>query len=736
MSFRVLMRTRELGTAILWVIAVVIGMPNAYAYPRPGSTELVSLSSEGRQGESKDCPSFSVCPVSWNNVPYTTSLDRQGRYVAFDSAADGLVPEDRNSAMDVFVRDRKAGSIRQVSVTAGGSQPVGPPQNVIDLAQDPRGSRHGSFSLSYDPMINATGRFVVFASVATNLVPGDSNLAADVFVSDLSNGTLKRVSVSSRGEESGRKVDAGSSRTLLPHSFFPSISANGRYISFTSYADNLVENDTNRKADVFVHDRKTKKTERVSVTSDGSQTGCTNCHVSSALSGDGRFVAFESDAPELQPITEDPAGAARPASQVFVHDREEETTELVSVNSQGEKANVSPPRPAGASSFISGYNADGASRALSHDGRFVTFVSVATNLVPNDSNRNSPVVQGGDMSGTDVYLHDRKMGRTERIDVLPWGEEPEDPFTPTHPGSQFSPSMSPDGRYVTWSMHDDKLMAPDHPAGEDYQHGAYIHDRVTGVTEWASPYGETFPEGGWRSWFLGMTDVSADGRYVSFSSEGTTHTPEADRNPDGWDIFVYDRGPAVGVGGFEGSPADPDVGDDEICVVSGICIPRPGSLSSSTDETSGSSSVAEDGADLIQARIEHRARYRDLFVVEELKQMPSLNFGAANSVSTGSPSIVYGLRFETKGRRFEVRATGSLGGTFGLFDCTTTVPACTKVANLRGGFGTTGERIVFSLPLDEIGIRNIGELSSVEAFSAVGTFSAGVSKTLDTVRLK
>ena len=115
-----------------------------------------------------------------------------------------------------------------------------------------------------------------------------------------------------------------------------------------------------------------------------------------------------------------------------------------------------------------------------------------------------------------------------------------------------------------------------------------------------------------------------------------------------------------------------------------------------------------------------------MYVEIELEHMPK--------VLPGVSPTVYGLRFNVEDKSYEVRATSLLGGTFGLFDCTGS-PICTKIADLRGGYGSTGERVVFSLPLAEIGLDGGGELSNVEAFSAIGSFYMGSQRTLDTVSL-
>jgi len=166
-----------------------------------------------------------------------------GSVVAFDSFADNLVAGDSNAASDVFVHDRASGRTTRVSVGSDGVQ-----------------GNEDSFS----PSLSANGRFVAFASGATGLVAGDRNRAEDVFVHDRKSGKTTRVSMTSDG-----KPGNGAS-------FDPAISADGRYVAFVSEATNLVRGDTNGAADVFVHDRDTGRTSRVSVASDGAQARATS----------------------------------------------------------------------------------------------------------------------------------------------------------------------------------------------------------------------------------------------------------------------------------------------------------------------------------------------------------------------------------------------------------------------------------------------------------------------------
>ncbi|MBI4470036.1 MAG: PD40 domain-containing protein, partial [Acidobacteria bacterium] len=174
------------------------------------------------------------------------SISADGRFVAFESEATNLVPGDGNSAHDVFVRDRLTGVTERVSVSSTGTEAIG-----------------DQYFYSVSASISADGRFVAFDSSATNLVPGDGNNAHDVFVRDRLTGVTERVSVSSTGTEAiGDPYDYSGSA---------SISADGRFVAFESDATNLVPGDTNKARDIFVRDRLTGVTERVSVSSTGTE---------------------------------------------------------------------------------------------------------------------------------------------------------------------------------------------------------------------------------------------------------------------------------------------------------------------------------------------------------------------------------------------------------------------------------------------------------------------------------
>ncbi len=275
-----------------------------------------------------------------NGPSFKPSISEDGRYVGFDSGASNLVRRDGNDAWDVFVRDREERTTRRVSLNSNGVP----------------GNRD-----SWSAVLSADGRFVAFASLAFNLVAGDTNRQADIFVRDRQTGTTTRVSVRSNG----RQANGGSA--------LPAISADGRYVAFRSVATNLVDGDTNGHADVFVHDRETGRTRRVTTARDGSQANGPSD--SPSLSADGNLVAFESSATNLVP------GDTNSQRDVFVRDRAAGVTRRVSLSTRHVAGNGLTERP-----------------ALSGDGLFVAFTSYATNLVRRDTNDRADVFVRGPFS--------------------------------------------------------------------------------------------------------------------------------------------------------------------------------------------------------------------------------------------------------------------------------------------------------------------------------------------------
>jgi Tol biopolymer transport system component len=210
---------------------------------------------------------------------FTPELSANGRFVAFTSFADNLIPLDENEGSDVFVRDLQASTTSRVSEYTGHFEGEGD---------------------SLRPSISADGRYVAFDSDDWNLVWGDTNDVFDVFVNDRETSVTTRVSVA----DSGTQADGASIR--------PSISADGRYVAYESDASNLVSGDTNGGTDAFVYDRRSGATKRVSVAGGGGEGN--GASVRPALDGNGRLAAFESDASNLVP------GDSNNFTDVFVYD--------------------------------------------------------------------------------------------------------------------------------------------------------------------------------------------------------------------------------------------------------------------------------------------------------------------------------------------------------------------------------------------------------------------------------
>ncbi len=289
------------------------------------------------------------------------AVSKDGSVAAFSSRATNLVPGPVGVGGEVYVR-RADGAIKLVSVGIGG------PSN----------------GTSSEAAISADGRYVAFASTASNLVAGDTNGVSDVFVADLDAGAITRVSVAHGGAQAN-----GASTG-------PAISGDGRTISFDSSATNLVGADHNGVADVFVRVPATDTTERISVATSGAEqnrTATAGFDEVSSITTNGRLVVFDSTATNLV-RGEDPT----PRSNVFVRDRSRHTTTLVSEGNAGYEGNNDSFAPYAAPS-----------------GLFVVFASFARNLAP-----------GGGPQGN-VYVRDLTLRTTSVVDVAadgsPLGKE-------------------------------------------------------------------------------------------------------------------------------------------------------------------------------------------------------------------------------------------------------------------------------------------------------------------------
>jgi WD40-like Beta Propeller Repeat len=358
------------GTTMRWIVLVgaVTAFTVAGAAPAGAAGTTVRLSSTG-----------SGAPA--NAASDLPGLSDDGRYATFTSAATNLVPAANNSVSDVFLKDRTTGVVDLISVNSQG------------VAGN---SFSGGFS-NASP-VTPDGRFVGFDSFASNLVPGDTNQLTDSFLRDRQARTTIRVNVSSAGAQANNS------------SAVTAVSAKGRYVLFASRATNLVTGDTNNALDGFIRDTWYGTTTRVTVKADGTQVA--NDTRVWDMTNDGRFVLLSS----VGRYTADDTNADDDA---YVKDLWTGSLERVSLTNGGNNF------PGG-----TGFN----KASLSDDGRFVAFNAALANAFPQ------------------IYVRDRLYRTTTLVSVNLNGQ----------PGnrSSFSPSISPNGRYVAFNTGADNIVTP------------------------------------------------------------------------------------------------------------------------------------------------------------------------------------------------------------------------------------------------------------------------------------
>jgi Tol biopolymer transport system component len=422
-------KNRRPGNAIATALSLALIMASVLIVATPSSavtstTRRISVSSAEAQADGQ---SYALLD---------SAISANGRYVVFQSRATNLVAGDTNSVGDTFIRDRTAGTTRRVSVNSAGGQANG----VSGVAA-----------------VSASGRYVAFTSEATNLVGNDTNGVQDIFIRDRKMGITRRVSVNSNELEGNGA------------SFDPAVSADGRFVAFTSTSFNLVAGDTNGAQDVFIRDRKVGITRRVSVNSGGTQ-GNADSHVPS-ISGDGSSVAFMSSATNLVP------GDTNAISDTFVRDRATGRTRRVSVSSSEVQGD--------------GFSGD---PKISTDGKVVAYDSLATNLVNGDTN-----------ATWDVFVRILATGLTRRVS-LSSAEGQGDAYS-------ADPSISANGRYVAFYSDAANLVGLDTNGFGD----VFVRDRLDRKTRRVS-----LTAGGSELNDLAYDgSISADGRFVCFNSRAT-----------------------------------------------------------------------------------------------------------------------------------------------------------------------------------------------------------------------
>jgi phosphopantothenate synthetase len=397
--------------------------------------------------------------ASSNNYSLHQGLSSDGRFVAFQSGSSDLTANDDNDSDDIFVRDLKT-------------------RKTILASIDSTGATSGNNNF-FTPMRRTERRFMAaLQSNASGLAANNANEELNLFVSNLRTGTVTLADINNDAAASGNNI-----------SFNPVISANGRFVAFHSYANNLVANDANDTLDVFVRDLKNGTTILASINSSGTASGAGMSFLPetpAALSADGRFVAFQSAANDL--VEND----ANNNIDIFVRDLKTGTTTLASGNS------------AGTASGLYG----SLHPVLSADGRFVAFHTVG-----DDSN---PFFIGN------VFVHDLKTGVTKLVSVNITG------ITSGNSDS-FNPVLSADGRFIAFSSTATDLAGNDTNGATD----VFVRDLKTGKTVLTSVNSTGTASGNDNSF---NPVFSADGRFVAFQSIASDLVENDNNNAE--DVFM------------------------------------------------------------------------------------------------------------------------------------------------------------------------------------------------------
>jgi hypothetical protein len=382
-----------------------------------------------------------------------------GEFVAYASQATNLAPGDSNFAFDIFVWNAITGEIERVSLSTGGAEP--------DL---------GCFS----PDISADGRFVSFVSSAGTLV-ANGNYNSDVYVRDRLLGTTVQASV-----DSNETPGNGSSTAAA-------ISDDGRFVAFSSYANNLVASDTNGRSDVFLRDIWLGTTERLSVDTLGIQGNGDSS--SPDISGDGFYTCFNSTASNLD------VGDTNGAADIFVAHRVTGGIARISISTFGGEADKSSLSP-----------------SISQFGNLIAYYSYATNLVPGDMN-----------AEIDIFVRDLATGTTERASVAYDGSEAND--------LSLLGVISSSGQHVVYSSMATNLVPGGTNSGVWH---SYQFDRYTGLVQHLSR-NSNGQEGNGHSW---TPSIDGQGVQAVFSSDATNLIASDSNGTQ--DIFVREHWNGMG----------------------------------------------------------------------------------------------------------------------------------------------------------------------------------------------
>lgn len=442
------MNGKTIGRVLINYMALVLALSlfAGSAAGEVGDTERVSVASGGFE--------------AGGAAPWTIGISGDGRFITFNSPADDLVDFDTTSSCcDLFLHDRQLGITEMISVDPGG---------------EPGGGT------TYESDITPDGRYVVFESWAADLDLSScsGNGTGDIYLRDRVTSITECISFHS----DGITVSNGRSQ-------YPAISGDGRYIAYTSVASNLVDDDTNGVSDIFVHDRQTGETKRVSVSSTGEEGNGRS--VALDISGDGRFVVFDSEASNLVP------GDTNARWDVFVYDMQADSVRRISVTSSSEQGVRTSRFP-----------------RISADGNWAVFHSDSYNL--------KTVPGGGDFN---PYIHNLTTGETESININNDGIAGN--------GRSIFAVVNGNGRFVAYQSQARNLDERDELNDWNY----FVRDRLEGTMQLVDVSSEGEKSDPSPAAFNGRAAISDNGVFVAFASPGSNLVPN-DLN-DQWDIFVH-----------------------------------------------------------------------------------------------------------------------------------------------------------------------------------------------------
>jgi len=409
-----------------------------------------------------------------NGVTRFGLISDNGRFVVFTSFANNLVNNDTNTSEDVFIRDMQTSTTKLVSLNAAGtaSAALGG-SDLIDMTPD--------------------ARFILFSSHAQDLtsIPDGNPLGSDIYVRDLATNVTKLVTVNLAGSATGNGT-----------SFEGKISADGRYVVFTSEASDLVGHDTATR-DVFIRDLQTNTTKRVSTNATGTAGGNGESG-GGIIDKAGRFVVFWTRATDLSTLPD-----TNNLADIFIYDIQNDSKKLITVNTTGTGTG-------GGFGPFGGFD-HGTDLNISADGRFVTFMSQQSGLVTNDTNGN----------GDDIFRYNVATQTKTLVSVNLTG-------TTGVTGGSFRASISNDGRYIAFdSLANDLVSNADEPNG--FTMDVFVRDMVRGET-----YLVSVNAAGTRTanGFSFQPLITADGNRLVFFSRASNLIAN-DLNGFTEDVFVF-----------------------------------------------------------------------------------------------------------------------------------------------------------------------------------------------------